>query len=70
MDGDQGTTSVHDATVIGLKAIAGGVLVVLFALLGEGLRPKWFAGLFAAAHSVALASLLVTVIDKGPHSGR
>lgn len=41
--------------------------MVAFAVLGHGLRPKWFAGLFSAAPSVALASLLVTVVDKGHH---
>jgi uncharacterized membrane protein (GlpM family) len=55
----------HDLTVILIKAIAGGTLVVLFALLGSVLRPKWLAGLFSAAPSIAVASLIVTVFDKG-----
>jgi len=40
-------------------------MVVGLAVLGHALRPKWFAGLFAAAPSIALASLTVTVVDKG-----
>jgi uncharacterized membrane protein (GlpM family) len=56
-----------DAGVVVVKAVAGGTLVVAFALLGQGLRPKMFAGLFAAAPSIALASLIITVIDKGDH---
>lgn len=55
----------HDLIVIFVKALAGGTLVVLFALLGSALRPKWLAGLFSAAPSIAIASLVVTVFDKG-----
>ncbi len=42
-------------------------MVVAFALIGHLLRPKWFAGLFGAAPSIAVASLAVTVLDKGHH---
>jgi uncharacterized membrane protein (GlpM family) len=52
------------------KAIFGGTLVVLFAVFAETLGPKRFAGMFAAAPSVALASLAVTVITKGPIDAR
>lgn len=48
-----------------IKGLAGGSLVVIFAVLGERLRPQSFAGILAAAPSVALASLVVTVISKG-----
>jgi hypothetical protein len=34
--------------------------VVLISLVSTGLKPKMFAGLFGAAPSVAVASLLVT----------
>jgi uncharacterized protein DUF3147 len=51
---------------VGLKALAGGTLVVAFSALGDCLKPKAFAGLFAAAPSVALASLAVTVMTTGP----
>lgn len=47
------------------KALAGGVFVLLSALIAETITPKRLAGLFAAAPSVALGSLLVTVNTKG-----
>jgi uncharacterized membrane protein (GlpM family) len=56
---------VPDVAVVLAKAATGGAFVVLFALLGQGLRPKEFAGLFGAAPSIALASLIVTVADLG-----
>jgi uncharacterized membrane protein (GlpM family) len=56
-----------DVAVVVIKAALGGTFVVAFALLGHTLRPKRFAGLFAAAPSVALASLVITLIDKGGH---
>jgi hypothetical protein len=40
--------------------------VVLFALISEVVKPKEFAGLFCAAPSVAIGSLITTVVDKGP----
>jgi len=48
-----------------LRFAAGGVAVSAFATLGDLLRPKTFAGLFAAAPSIALATLLLTVSQKG-----
>jgi hypothetical protein len=48
-----------------LRFIAGGVLVSAFALLGDILRPKSFAGLFGAAPSIALATILITLSQKG-----
>jgi len=51
---------------VGLKTFIGGTLVVAFSALGDSLKPKAFAGLFAAAPSVALASLAVTVLTSGP----
>lgn len=50
---------------VGAKALLGGVLVVLFAVGAETLSPKRFAGVFAGAPSVALASLSVTLATKG-----
>ncbi|MGN6310200.1 MAG: DUF3147 family protein [Xanthobacteraceae bacterium] len=40
-----------------IRFIAGGLLVSLFAIIGDIVRPKSFAGLFGAAPSVALATL-------------
>ena len=51
---------------IGLKALAGGGLVVGFSGLGDVLKPKAFAGMFGAAPSVALASLVITALTSGP----
>lgn len=48
-----------------LRFVIGGAVVSTFALLGEVLRPKSFAGLFAAAPSVALASLGLTAAHHG-----
>ena len=47
------------------KFLAGGAMVVLFALVSESFEPKRFAGLFSAAPSVLLASLIVTVALEG-----
>jgi uncharacterized membrane protein (GlpM family) len=49
------------------KALAGGLFVVLSALLAETITPKRLAGILAAAPSVALGSLIVTVNSKGHH---
>jgi uncharacterized membrane protein (GlpM family) len=58
---------MHDVLILLAKGLAGGLLVVAFALLSQGLSPKRFAGLFSAAPAVALASLTITVLDKGAH---
>ena len=44
----------------------GGAVVSLFAVLGDIFRPKTFGGLFAAAPSVALSTLALTVMSDGP----
>ncbi len=43
----------------------GGVVVAVFATLGDLFKPKSFAGLFGAAPSVALATLGLTVSKSG-----
>ena len=48
------------------RFVAGGVIVTAFAILGDVLRPKSFAGLFGAAPSVALATLSIAVVQHGP----
>ena len=48
-----------------LRFIAGGFVVSAFAMLGDVLRPKTFAGLFGAAPSVALATLGIAVYRHG-----
>ena len=49
----------------GLRFLAGGIAVSAFAVLGDTLRPKSFAGLFAAAPSITLATLVLTLSQKG-----
>jgi len=48
------------------RFLPGGAIVSAFALIGDVVRPKRFAGLFSAAPSVALATLAVTVVNDGP----
>ena len=43
----------------------GGVVVSLFAVMGDLFRPKSFAGLFGAAPSIALATLGLAVVHSG-----
>jgi hypothetical protein len=47
------------------RFLAGGLAVVAFAALGDILRPKSFAGLFGAAPSIALATLVITIMQNG-----
>jgi uncharacterized membrane protein (GlpM family) len=55
---------------IAIRVIVGGVVVSAFALLGDLLKPKSFAGLFGAAPSVALATLFLTVAKNGQEFAR
>ena len=48
-----------------IRFVVGGVVVSLFAIVGDVLRPKSFAGLFGAAPSVALATLALTFAKHG-----
>jgi hypothetical protein len=48
-----------------LRFVAGGIAVSAFAALGDGLRPKSFAGIFGAAPSIALVTLLIAIVQKG-----
>jgi hypothetical protein len=49
----------------GLRFLAGGIAVSAFAAISDTLRPRSFAGLFGAAPSIALATLLITLSQKG-----
>ena len=62
--------NVGSVGVIALRGLAGGALVVAFALVGEVVTPKAFSGLFSAAPSVAFASLAITVIAETPVKAR
>jgi uncharacterized membrane protein (GlpM family) len=55
-------SSVMDLVI---RFIVGGLAVCAFALLGDSIRPKTFAGLFAAAPSIALATLTLTLLSNG-----
>jgi hypothetical protein len=48
-----------------IRFLIGGTVVSLFALVGDILRPKGFAGLFSAAPSVALATLALAIVRNG-----
>ena len=48
-----------------VRFIVGGVAVSAFAVLGDMLRPKSFAGLFSAAPSIALATLGIALYQHG-----
>ena len=48
-----------------VRFLAGGIFVSAFAVLGDVLRPKSFAGLFGAAPSVALATLSLALWKEG-----
>lgn len=50
--------------VLALRGLAGGVLVVVFALIGEVVSPKAFSGLFSTAPSVAVAGLAITIVAE------
>ncbi|MCP3398947.1 MULTISPECIES: DUF3147 family protein [unclassified Bradyrhizobium] len=48
-----------------IRFLVGGAVVSAFAMLGDVLRPKSFAGLFGAAPSVALATLGIAIYQHG-----
>src|SRR5881409_3366206 len=52
---------------IAIRFLIGGLVVSAFAVIGDMLHPKSFAGIFGAAPSVALASLALAFLTKGSH---
>lgn len=48
-----------------IRFIVGGLVVSAFAVIGEIVKPKSFAGIFGAAPSVALATLGLTFMTHG-----
>lgn len=48
-----------------IRFAVGGVVVSAFALIGDLVRPKSFAGIFGAAPSIALATLTLAVYSEG-----
>jgi Protein of unknown function (DUF3147) len=49
-----------------VRFLVGGIVVSAFAVLGDILKPKSFAGLFGAAPSVALVTLGIAIYQHGP----
>jgi hypothetical protein len=49
-----------------VRFLVGGAVVSAFAMLGDVLKPKSFAGLFGAAPSVALATLGIAIYQHNP----
>jgi uncharacterized membrane protein (GlpM family) len=47
------------------RFVVGGMVVSLFAVIADILKPKSFAGLFGAAPSVALTTLALTIATDG-----
>ena len=47
-----------------IRFFAGGAIVSAFAMLGDIVRPKSFAGIFDAAPSVALATLALALVTE------
>lgn len=52
-------------TDIVIRFLIGGLVVSLFSLISDLLKPKTFAGLFGAAPSIALATLGLTIAKEG-----
>jgi hypothetical protein len=52
-------------TALIFRFVVGGILVSIFSILGDLLKPRSFAGLFSAAPSVALATLSLTILTDG-----
>jgi Protein of unknown function (DUF3147) len=48
-----------------IRFVIGGVVVSLFSVIADLVRPKSFAGLFGAAPSIALATIGLTVRHDG-----
>lgn len=47
------------------RLLIGGVVVSLFAIMGDVIKPKSLAGITAAAPAVALATIIMTLHEKG-----
>ena len=65
---DDADSAVLGRTVVSeliIRFLLGGLIVSLFAVLGDLFSPKSFAGLFGAAPSVALATLGLTIAKHG-----
>ena len=52
-------------TDIMLRFLIGGIVVSLFAILGDMVKPESLGGVFAAAPTIALATLVLTMHKHG-----
>src|SRR5258707_5549091 len=59
------TLEESEMTEYVIRFLVGGAVVSAFAMLGDLLRPKSFAGLFGAAPTVALATIGIAVYLHG-----
>jgi hypothetical protein len=50
---------------LAIRFLAGGIIVSAFAVLGDVLKPRSFAGLFAAAPAVAIVTLALAFFGEG-----
>jgi hypothetical protein len=50
-----------------VRFVVDGLVVAAFAVVGDVLKPKRFAGIFGAAPAVALGTLGLTYMEKGAH---
>jgi uncharacterized membrane protein (GlpM family) len=57
---------MKEIPILVLRALLGGTAVCAFTVISEMVKPKKFAGIFAAAPAVAIASLGITAATKGP----
>lgn len=48
-----------------LRFLIGGSVVTIFSILGDLFKPKSFAGVFAAAPTIALATMVLTLHKHG-----
>jgi len=56
---------MHQLPEFVARFLIGGAFVSFFSALAEIFRPKSFAGLFGAAPSIALATLALTIRERG-----
>jgi hypothetical protein len=56
--------------MLAARGLAGGTLVVIFALVSQMVTPKAFSGLFSAAPSVAFASLAIIIVAESAARAR
>jgi hypothetical protein len=52
---------------LALRFVIGGLVVSAFAVLGDMIKPESLGGIFAAAPTIALATLALTLKKEGAH---